>query len=194
MVTSVYHGKVTQMETPLEFSIKTGDRVIIKSPIENDAQAVYEYFNKIGGETDYLTFGEGEYDSSISDFKKMFKELGHKPNSLILIAVVETRVIAVLNFTGGNRTRTRHGGNLGITVSKRFWECGIGSKMLRELLRWARKTDPIRKINLKVRTDNARAIRFYKKFGFKEEGRISRDSNIGGQFYDNLCMGLKIDK
>ncbi|MGD8261117.1 MAG: GNAT family protein [Desulfobacterales bacterium] len=182
------------METPLEFSIKTGDVVIIKSPTENNAQAVYEYFNKIGGETDYLTFGEGEYDSSISDFKKMFKELDHRPNSLILIAVVETKVIAVLNFTGGNRTRTRHVGNLGITVSKRFWECGIGSKMLRELLSWARKTDPIRKINLKVRTDNVRAIRFYKKFGFKEEGRISRDSNIGGQFYDNLCMGLKIDK
>lgn len=182
------------MATPLEFSIKTGDQVTIKSPKESDARAVYEYFNKIGGETDYLTFGEGEYDSSIRDLKKLFRELDQKPNSFIRIAVVETRVIAVLNFTGGNRTRTRHGGNLNITVSKKFWECGIGSKMLHELLDWARKTDVIRKINLKVRTDNTRAIRFYKKFGFKEEGRISRDSYSGGQFYDNLCMGLKIDK
>ncbi|NLA57464.1 MAG: hypothetical protein GX855_00940 [Firmicutes bacterium] len=33
----------------------------------------------------------------------------------------------------------------------------------------------IRKVNLRVRTDNQAAIHLYKKMGFREEGRITKE-------------------
>ena len=54
-------------------------------------------------------------------------------------------------------------------------------------------TGVIRKINLRVHVNNLRAIKLYERFGFKVEGRITREYSVDGQFYDNLAMGLHID-
>ncbi|EJL20352.1 GNAT family N-acetyltransferase [Brevibacillus sp. BC25] len=51
----------------------------------------------------------------------------------------------------------------------------------------------IRKINLKVRSDNDSAIRLYRKLGFKELGTVTREFLIEDTFYDCLYMGIEID-
>jgi RimJ/RimL family protein N-acetyltransferase len=64
--------------------------------------------------------------------------------------------------------------------------------LIEALIDWAKNTGLIRKINLWVHQDNVQAIKLYKKLGFKEEGRISREYYHDGQFYDNVFMGLAI--
>ena len=51
----------------------------------------------------------------------------------------------------------------------------------------------VRKINLKVRVDNAGAIRLYQRMGWVNEGRTTRDTVIDGQFNDCLLMGRPVD-
>ena len=38
-----------------------------------------------------------------------------------------------------------------------------------------------------------KAIDLYKKLGFKQEGKISREYFIEGEFYANILMGLMVD-
>ncbi len=76
---------------------------------------------------------------------------------------------------------------------KEYWDLGIGRELVRTLIEWAKSTGVIRKVNLRVRPDNARALKLYKRFGFVEQGRISREYFNSSRFYDNLIMGLEID-
>ena len=65
--------------------------------------------------------------------------------------------------------------------------------MVEELIQWAKASGVIRKLNLRVRSDNEKAIHLYTKFGFNREGLMSREFLISGEFFDCYCMGLKID-
>ena len=50
----------------------------------------------------------------------------------------------------------------------------------------------VRKVNLQVRTDNARAIALYKRKGFAVEGTISRGIFLDDVFFDLHWMGLEL--
>ena len=56
----------------------------------------------------------------------------------------------------------------GYIGEKEFWGKGIGKKMLSFAILECKKRE-IRRIILRVRNDNERAIRLYRKFGFTEE-------------------------
>ena len=79
-----------------------------------------------------------------------------------------------------------------MTVRREYWGRGIGTLLVQTMLGWARAGGKVRKVNLRVRTDNQRAIRLYEKMGFRREGVHTRDLLIHGQFVACLAMGLEI--
>ena len=80
-----------------------------------------------------------------------------------------------------------------MSVLRKYWNLGIGGRMLAYLIEWARQTHVIRKINLRVRVDNLSAIHLYEKYGFVREGRRTREFYLYGQFVDVFLMGLPLD-
>ncbi|QRG69135.1 GNAT family N-acetyltransferase [Brevibacillus choshinensis] len=119
--------------------------------------------------------------------------MNEAPNQLFLVAEVEGTLVGNLTFRGGARARTQHAGEFGVSVLKDFWGYGIGRALIESLLGWAKDSAVVRKINLRVRSDNASAIHLYKKLGFKEEGVFTREFLIDGVFYDCILMGIDID-
>ena len=71
-----------------------------------------------------------------------------------------------------------------MSILRSYWNLGVGSRMLAYLIEWARHTDAIRKINLRVRVDNLPAIHLYEKYGFVQVGRVTREFYLRGQFFD----------
>lgn len=119
--------------------------------------------------------------------------MGQSPTSLYLLAEVADEIVGVLTFSGGKRARVQHQGEVGISVLRTYWNLKIGSHLLAYLIEWARQTDIIRKINLRVRVDNLAAIHLYEKHGFVREGHIIRDFFLHGQFIDAYIMGKQLD-
>lgn len=111
----------------------------------------------------------------------------------MIVAEIERKIIGLLNFSGGKRARTLHTGEFGVSVLKAYWGQGVGTSLIEYLINWCKENGVIRKINLRVRSDNASAIHVYKSLGFKEEGLITRDFYIDNKFYDSIQMGLSID-
>lgn len=169
------------------------EKVIIRKSIKSDAKALIGYLNVIGGESDYLTFGIGEFELSVEQEEEFIESISKKENSLSILAEVNGKVIGNLNFSGGPRKRTAHVGEFGISILKEYWGNGIGKELLKYLIDWSKNSGIVRKINLKVRSDNTRGIHLYKKFGFTEEGILKRDLFINGEFYDSILMGLLIN-
>jgi len=173
--------------------LKDLGEIKIREAVKEDAPKVVDYLAKIGGETNFLTFGPGELITSVSDEEASIEEKRKAINKVIIVAVVEDNVIGILSFTGGERPRVQHIGEFGITVLKDYWDQGIGTEMVDQLIKWAKPSNVVRKINLRVRSDNYRAIHVYEKLGFHHEGVTTRDFYIDGEFYDSIRMGMHID-
>lgn len=173
--------------------LKNGQTVLLREAVKEDASKLITYLQQIGAESDFLTFGPGELSISVSDEEVILEESRAAKNKIMLLALVDNRVIGGLHFVGGSRARIQHTGEFGVSVQKDYWDQGIGTAIVYELIQWAKASNIIRKLNLRVRSDNDRAIRVYEKLEFVQEGFITREFLISGQFYNFIYMGLCID-
>lgn len=176
-----------------QYKLKNGQTLLIRPARKEDAAAVIDYLSIIGGETDFLTFGPGGFGTAPEREEAFIEEIAHSDNQLMLCAWINDELAGHMGFNASPRVRIRHTGEVGVTVRKKYWGLGIGTELLKYLLAWAAESQVIRKINLRVRSDNRRAIELYKRLGFGEEGMITREFMIDGIFYDCLQMGIKID-
>lgn len=157
-----------------------------------DAQAMLDYLEVVSAESDNLTFGPGEFGMSLEQEVLFLEAAIKQERTLFLIAIAEGEIVGNLTFHSGKRPRIAHLGELGITVRQKWWGQGIARQLIQELIQWSGQNG-IRKINLRVRSDNERAIRLYLRLGFQVEGKLTRDLRIDGCFYDALAMGLQVD-
>jgi RimJ/RimL family protein N-acetyltransferase len=176
-----------------QLELKNGEMLLIRQAVKSDAKELVAYVNSISGESDNLTFGPGEFGMSIEQEETYLDNVSKQNNAIYLIAVIGEKIVGSLNFSCGVRPRIVHTGEFGVSTSKAYWGYGIGSELIKYLIEWSKESGIVRKINLRVRTDNAAAIHLYKKLGFIEEGVKTRDFLIQEKFYDSLLMGLTID-
>lgn len=173
--------------------LKNNLQLTLRDAEPGDAEQLLVYINQVSGESENITFGPGEFGLSVEEERAFLQQGAHSPTSLYLIAEVAGEIAGTLTFSTGKRPRMRHAGEFGMTVQRKYWNQGIGSRMLAYLIEWARQTGTIRKINLRVRVDNLPAIHLYEKFGFVQEGRNTREFYLHEQFVDAFLMGLQLD-
>lgn len=173
--------------------LKTGETLKIRNAKSEDAENVLNFTNKVCGETDFLTFGPGEFQLTVEQEEQFLDSLDKMDNSVYLVAEMQGQIIGTASFTGGSRPRIAHTGEFGMCILKEHWGKGIGTEMLKYLLEFAKSTGIIRKLNLRVRADNLPAIHLYKKLGFAECGRITREVSINGSFFDSILMEYELD-
>ena len=173
-------------------TLDNGLEIIIREATAEDASSVLDYVQQVCTESDFLTFGPGEFEITEIEEKKILKKARETNNQLYMLGLINGTIVTTLSFSGGQRNRIKHCGELGMTVQKHYWGIGIGSLMLDSLIAWAKDTNIIKKINLRVRTDNKRAILLYERKGFVKEGTICKEILIDGKFYDHYWMGLEL--
>jgi RimJ/RimL family protein N-acetyltransferase len=165
----------------------------LRPALPKDAEQVLAYLEQVAGESENLTFGPGEFDISLEQERVLLQQVFDIPTSLYLLAEIEGDIVGTLTFSAEKRPRVQHGGEFGMSVLRKYWNLGIGGRMLAYLIEWASHTHVIRKINLRVRVDNLAALNLYEKYGFVREGRRTREFYLHGQFVDVFLMGLSLD-
>nr|NLJ01914.1 GNAT family N-acetyltransferase [Bacillota bacterium] len=176
-----------------QFRLHNGEELTIRRAKPEDAPDIVAFIEQISAETDYLTFGPGEFGITAEQEAQFIESVIESDNKLMIHAFLEGRLVGQLTFMGGARPRTRHVGELGITVLKDYWRLGIGTELIRYCLEWAKQSRVVRKVNLRVHSDNTGAISLYEKLGFVCEGTTTRQFYLDGTFYDCIYMGIEID-
>lgn len=176
-----------------KIKLKNGRTLTIREAVKEDAAILLDYINLVAGQTDFLTFAPGELGFSVADEEKFIENYLRDSNRLLIVARIGDEVVGTLGFEVGQWPRLKHRGEFGVTVRKEYWSLGIATNLIRTLIDWAKKSGTIKKINLRVRKDNRRAIDLYKKIGFAEEGLLTREQSVKGKLHDCLLLGLPID-
>ncbi len=165
---------------------------MIREATVKDARAVVDYVEDISGESDFLTFGPGEFELTVVQEEDFLRIYRGSDNQVYILGLIDDTVVSTLSFSAGRRPRVRHSGEFGMSVRKQYWGIGIGSLMLDTLIDWAKDAKIIKKINLRVRTDNQRAILLYQYKGFLKEGTIRKEILLNGKYHDHHWMGLDL--
>ena len=173
--------------------LKNNLRLTLRTAVPDDAEQILAYMEQMASESENITFGPGEFELRVEEERAFLQQSSETPTSLYLLAEIAGEIAGVLSFSAGKRQRTRHAGEFGISVLRKYWNLGVGHQLLTYFIDWAQRTETIRKINLHVRTDNSPAIHLYEKHGFVREGLLTRDFYLHGQFTDAYIMGLQID-
>lgn len=174
------------------FELKNGSAITLHEAEPSDAKELITFVNTVGGESDYLTLGANEFALTEEHEADFLKTCQASDNNIYLVAVLADKIVGTLHFGAGSRARVRHSGELGMSVLKDYGGQGIGALLLESLVDWAKQTNIIKKINLRVRSDNEHAIRLYKRKGFVIEGTLSNELFIKGHYYDLYAMGLNL--
>ena len=179
------------MEERIE-ATQDGRRLVIRKARPEDAEALIEAVNVIAGETDFLSFGAGQFWLTVDEERKLIERHLESDNHLFLVAWIDDAIVGVTLFMGGSRERIRHCGDVGLNVARPFWNQGVGSRLLDALIDSARRSPVVTRLDLQVRTDNTWAIHLYRKKGFRIEGTLSDRFVVEGRHYDHHCMGLDV--
>ena len=165
--------------------------IVIERLAEADAEPVLEYLKQAGSETDNLTFGSEGMPFSVEAEAAFIAGMEGSRDDIMLAAKDDGRIIGIASLNRLPR-RMGHRGDFGVSVLKEYWNRGIGSRLLGEIIGFA-KENAFEIIDLNVRSDNAGAIHLYEKFGFVKIGTHPAFCRIGDAEIpcDYMCLKLK---
>ncbi len=123
-------------------------------------------------------------------WRKRLEAASQPGNSdLMLVAVEGERVLGQAGLHGMSQSvRRRHAAMLGIAVAPQAQGQGVGSALMRALLDHADNWAHLLRVELSVFTDNARAIRLYRRCGFEQEGVMRAYALRDGAYADVMAM------
>ena len=156
----------------------------------SDAEELLEYLKVIGSESDNLTFGSDGLLCSVEEEAEFLASEFISQTSVTLVAKRNGKIIGNARFTCGLKDRTKHRGDIGISVLKSEWGNGLGSRLMEALIDFAKNTAHVEVITLEVNQTNKRAIALYEKFGFKKTGVFEAFTKINGKYIDFDMMVL----
>ena len=157
-----------------------------------DAEAVLACSRQVGGETDYLTFGAEGAAATVEAEGAFLERMARERGQLFLVAAEGGQVIGTASLSSCAKPRLAHRGEIGVAVRKAAWGRGVGSALLAEVIRFAREEAGLRVLSLEVRSDNARAIALYRRFGFEKTGTFRGFLRVDGTDYDFDLMQLAL--
>jgi len=171
---------------------KDNQKFSIRIPNETDAANIISYAKEMFASTDQVLTTLEEYTISVEEEKAWINNHLNDPNSILLIAELDNKVIGLLDFSAKSKKKIAHIGELGISVHPSYQGIGIGQKITESFLEWAIKNDQVEKVFLNVFATNERAINLYKKLGFVEEGRhIKAIKQLNGEYVDLIQMYIE---
>lgn len=154
-----------------------------------DAAAVLRLHRSVLQERRYFITEPEEFRETVDDKVRQIRELERAPNSVFLLARRSSELLGFLTVRGGHLNRMRHTGKLEVMVTHDARGLGVGGALLKAAFAWAEANPEIEKIGLSVFADNTRAVELYRSFGFREEGRRSREYRLeDGRYVDDLLM------
>jgi L-amino acid N-acyltransferase YncA len=153
---------------------------------ENDLPDIVEALNSVIREGKYL-FVNSEI-TNLDEERRWF-ERGTKEGMCYLVTRVDGRVVGGASIHPRAEKRA-HTAEFGIYIRRGYRNLGLGTTLTKEFIRIGKKQG-FEILQLSVHATNKRAFHVYKKCGYKQCGKLTRDVKfLDGTYTDRILMEL----
>lgn len=172
-----------------EYTLKNGQKVILRSPIPEDTKELMQHRIATSQETYFMSRYPEEFQDFEEKQRATITQVNEDKDDFEILALLDEKIIGHAGIRRiDNHLKTRHRGMFGISIRREFCDCGVGSLMLEKCLEIAKDTS-FEQIELGVFADNVRAIHLYEKLGFEQVGIMPRAFKLkDGTFRDEVHM------
>lgn len=175
--------------------LKDGRTCVLRNGTEQDGQELLDIFLSTHEQTDYLLAYPDETSYTAEQEAQFLKESSESETGIQLLAIVDGVVAGTAGIERvGNREKTAHRAEFGISIDEAFWGLGIGRAMTEACIECA-KNAGYAQLELEVVAGNDAALALYESLGFVEYGRNPkgfRSRHTGWQ--ELILMRLELDR
>ncbi len=155
----------------IKYTLKDGREALIRSPKDEDIQGMLDYLYISAGETDFILRYPEECSKYTAESEKvLFDRINQSDNEAMLVCVIDGKIAGNCQITWTEKIKTRHRASVAIALLSEFWNQGIGTRLLQELIHIAEENEHIMQIELEFVEKNNRARALYEKMGFRITG------------------------
>lgn len=148
-------------------TLKNGLTAVFKSPELSDAEGMLEYIKTACDETEFLLRdGEEWENTTVEQEAAWIQGLRTSPDTLAIACYVEGRIAGNCEISFQSGRKIAHRATVALALRKAYWNLGIGSIMLAEMLH-AAGSRGVEIVELEFIEGNQRAQRLYEKNGFQ---------------------------
>ena len=116
-------------------SLKDGRTAVLRSPRPGEGQAMIDYVTKACGETEFLMRCPEECaDITVESEEKWIADAIASPDKLIITCFIDGKPVGNCDIRFNTRIKACHRSTIGIGILKEYWNLGIGSAMMAELV------------------------------------------------------------
>ncbi len=172
--------------------LKDGRSVLLRSAEEKDADEMIRYLKTVCSETDFLTRTAGECEIPEAEEAAFIRRNRDSDNDLSITAFAGERIVGNCQIGFHVRKKTRHRATVAIGIVSDYWNCGLGTALMEELVAAARERG-VAQIELGFIEGNERARGLYEKIGFQIYGEIPdayrlTDGSSRREYLMRLCL------
>lgn len=146
------------------------EELTLRETIPNDASKLINFLKKVSQQSDFIIF-EDLKDLTVDNERESLDAIYQSKVDELMVAIFDEDIIGYCRIEAKDDEQAE----LGIVVDKDFWNNGIGSYLIEDILDWV-KSSPLKKIFLEVYKNNPVAIHIYQKYGFATE--LTKDKTL----------------
>jgi RimJ/RimL family protein N-acetyltransferase len=170
----------------------TTDRLHLRPPRPDDAQAIYDGYARDPDVARYVIWRPHASIEETHDFLRTFIAAGARDGDYPwIIALTDGTVIGAMHLRV-QRPRA----DLGFNIAKPYWNRGYATEAVRAVTDFAFTLPGIERVQAVCHVDNAASARVLHKAGMDREGRLRRYMtfpNLGGGAQDVWMHAVAID-
>ena len=169
--------------------LKDGRRALLRAPELRDAAELAAMIRQIAGETDFILRTREESTETPEQEAAFIDGMRQSPHSCLIVCEIGGELAGDCQIQFNKRLKTRHRASLGVGILQKYWDLGIGTAMLGELIRLAAERPGVVQLELQYIEGNRRGRALYEKMGFREIGRLPGAIRLqNGTMLDEITM------
>ncbi len=168
------------------FKKLVGDRIYLSPRNSEDVEKFTEWLNDFET-TDYL--GRSGILTTLEGERKYLEDDSTPEAKFVIVTLADEKMIGTVSLESINHLNRC--ATLGIFIGdKDYRSKGYGTEAIKLILEYGFKYLNLKNIKLDLMEFNERALKCYKKCGFKEYGRRRKCRFVDGKYYDLIEMDI----
>ncbi len=175
---------------PRKINLKDGRTATLRSPEQKDAESLVKILNITARESDFIIRTPKDcYRYTVESETENIIKKNDSQREVMIICEIDDEFAGICSIYWKDFEKVKHTANINIALCKKYWNLGIGTEMLKEMIRIAEEIRFITQIKTSYIEGNYNARALYEKLGFKITGVEPRSIRLkNGQYLDQYEM------